>query len=158
MREIEDPVFGSLSFDASWYRPETFKFLDRQCDVRMRVEGNDEDEAIWPEQREAFRYFVENRELIATRMAEALFGYYTDIGSDLRAQLGPEVSKAAPEIANPADLNQLVEITTLVFPLVLEEGECRIGFMGSCTWDPEHGIGVVFSDGEIEVGCQDLLT
>jgi hypothetical protein len=158
MRKIEDSVFGTMKFDASWWRPETVTFLNREWDVTMRVEGNDAQESILPEQRDAFTYFLENGDLIATQMAKALFDYYTDIAPDLRAQLGATASNAVPEIHAPSGLSALVEITMLMFPLVLEPGERRIGFMGSCAWDPEHGIALVYADGEIEVGGQDLLT
>lgn len=56
------------------------------------------------------------------------------------------------------DLATHVELTGIVFQLVLRRGEQVIGFLFECDWDLENGLGVRMDGENIEVGSQDSIT
>jgi hypothetical protein len=158
MKPITDPVFGDLVFEASWVRYDQIKIFGKTYPVRLRVEGNDAEESILDEQRASYTNFRANEERLVGEAVEALFQSYLEIRPSLVSQFGPRAGELAPPLASSFELSKLVEFTTLMFPIVLEEGEQSFGLMGSCTWDPEHGIGIKVTDGDIEIGGDDLLT
>ncbi len=50
------------------------------------------------------------------------------------------------------------EINTLVIRFDFEDGIRRIGFLGECSWEVEHGLGVLIENEEvIKVGFQDIV-
>jgi hypothetical protein len=157
MKPITDTVFGDLEFEAAWVRDDQIKIFGEACPVLLLVEGNDAEESILDEQRASYTNFRANEERLLGEAVEALFRYYCEIRPSLQSQFGPRAGDLAPPLASSFELSKVVEFTTLIFPIVLEEGEQRFGLMGSCTWDPEHGIGIKVTDGDIEIGGDDLL-
>jgi len=41
---------------------------------------------------------------------------------------------------------------------MMDPGEISVGFLLECSWEPEHGLGVKFTNDEVEMGTQDILT
>ena len=157
MEPITDPVFGDLEFEAAWVRDDQMKCFGEVRPVLLLVEGNDAEESILDEQRASYTYFRAHEERLLGEVVEALFEYYCEIRPELVSQFGPSAGDLSPPLASSSELPKVVKFNTLVFPIVLEEGEQRFGIMGSCTWDPEHGVGIKVTDGEIEIGGSDLL-
>lgn len=127
-------------------------FLGRSANVEVFVEGGDESPA--DEQRTAFRLLPDS----IAKAETVVFEFYERIYQDYRAQFGMDAGARMPKVTEASELAQLVNLTGVVFPEVTHPGEITIGFLFECSWDPEHGLGVKFTNGNAEVGSQDILT
>jgi hypothetical protein len=146
MEKIIDEVFGELDFDYAWKKDHEQTIFSKTVIVEIIVEGNDEDELIRDEQRTSYREFISHNSDIISRVEEAVFEYYQEVCDD----------KGLPLIER-ADLVNKVELTGIVFPMVLDDGDISVGFLLEAECDPEHGIGVKITNGEIEASTQDLI-
>jgi hypothetical protein len=154
MDSINDSVFGELDFNGGWVREIEVAFLGVKSSVEVIVEGNDDDETIFDEQRDAFQQLPE----AIVKAEGAALAHYQSVTEDFRAQFGEQADIKMPRIQTQSELAKLVKLTGIVFPMVLDRGEVTVGFLLECSWDPEHGLGVRIVNGESEVGTQDLLT
>jgi hypothetical protein len=157
MDSCNDAVFGQLTFEFAWMREIDVPFLGQTSHVELIVEGNDEEETILDEQRICFQQYQESEADNMSRIETALFEYYQGVCDDYRYQFGADADARMPLIQSPADLFALVELTGMIFPIVMNPGEKTMGFLLECAWEPELGLGVKLTDGKIEVGGQDLL-
>lgn len=154
MDSISDTVFGELSFSGSWRRDIELTFLGVTSTVELIVEGNDDDESIVDEQRNSFTKLMDS-----IPMAEdGILAYYQRVCDDYRSRFGDDADARMPIIADKTSLSALTKLTGVVFPMVMASGEASFGFLLECSWEPEHGLGVKITNGETEVGTQDLIT
>lgn len=151
---INDSIFGDLQFNGYWMREVELKFLGNTSTVELIVEGNDEDESIYDEQRVSYQQLPN-----VIPMAESeILKFYQSVCEDYRSRFGDEAETRMPIINELSELSDLVNLTGVVFPMVMDPGEISVGFLLECSWDPEHGLGVKFTNHEFEVGTQDILT
>jgi hypothetical protein len=153
-KPIHDRAFGKLEFNGSWVREIKLTFVGMKSTVELIVEGNDENESIREEQRMSYQKLSE----IVPRAEAELFKFYESICDGFRTQFGEEADTRMPKIKENSDLAKLVKLTGVVFPMVMEAGEISVGFLLECSWDPEHGLSVKITNGEAEIGTQDILT
>jgi hypothetical protein len=128
------------------------------------------------EQERAFAHFQENQDAICAAVVAAISAYYQEQYKN-RELLTYGLSKAAIEALFPAleeveGLTRLIRFATLY---VLEgmgqwdQGGTKpetwaklnywalLGFAFSCTWDVEHGLGVLYHrDKVVQVGSSDI--
>lgn len=155
MDSINDIVFGELNYNGYWMREIELTFLGSKKLVELIVEENDDDdEIILDEQRTAFQ----NLPKAILKAEDEIFKYYQTICKEYRYQLGDQADTRMPIINKISDLSELIELTGVVFPMVLDAGDISVGFLLECPWDPEHGMGVKITNDSIEVGSQDILT
>ena len=147
-RVVIDEVFGELTFTFAWTKDVDQTFYGKNFKAGLIVDGNDEDETILEEQREAYKRFQENESEIIAKAERAVYEYYNEVCYSI----------ASPQIKE-SEIADHVELTGIVFPMVLKRGEISIGFLFEADCDPEHGIGVKIINDEIEeVSTQDILT
>jgi hypothetical protein len=154
--QLQDDLFGKLSFDLSWTGKIELPFFDQKIQYDLIVECEDDTE-IQDFQRAAFRDLLEHKELYIQRAEEAIFQYYLSICDECRERLGPGWDdKEAPIITAPNQLKKLLSKGGVILPsLDEEENVFCLGY--DCTWDTSHGVGVRFVDGMVdEVGFQDI--
>jgi hypothetical protein len=91
--------------------------------------------------------FLANWPAVRTAVLEATADYYKALYSEMIDYMGndPSVEITLPKPDGPAVVADLFRITTLH---LREDG--GIGLSGHCTWDDEHGYGVLLKDGKIE--------
>ena len=152
-----DDVFGELEFDGSWVRQIDITFFGCLENVELCVKGDDEYESIFEEQRQTYLQFLECQSEIVSKTEDAIFKYYQKIVDDYRIQFGKSADERMPQVSEKKDLARLLEVCSVIIPMVLRPGEIAIGFLFECSWDPEHGLGVKLRNGKYEVGTQDLL-
>lgn len=151
---INDAVFGKLSFNDVWVREIDLTFFGAMSTVELIVEGNDDNEAIFDEQRDSFRKLSDT----ISEVEDEILEYYQSICDDFRARFGDDADARMPIIDDKANLQKLVRLTGVVFPMVRDSSEFSVGFLLECSWDPEHGVGVKIVNDKIEAGTQDLVT
>jgi hypothetical protein len=151
---ISDEVFGELEFNGNWVWEIELPFFGVSAKVELIVEGNGEHASIFDEQREAYQQLP----VAIARAEDGIFEFYRSICDDYRSRFGNDADIRMPRINDKSELSKLVELTGVVFPMIMNSGEVSVGFLLECSWEPEHGLGVKITNGEIEVGTQDILT
>ncbi|MCA9794082.1 MAG: hypothetical protein KC910_19875 [Candidatus Eremiobacteraeota bacterium] len=143
-----------LRKDYAWVREFELQFFATPTSVELIVEGNDENESIADEQRTAFLQLGR-----AVHVAEReIYKHYLNVSDDYRARFGADANSRMPRIQSQDELGSLVKLTGIIFPMVMTPGEVTTGFLLECSWEPEAGLGVKITNGEVEVGGQDILT
>ncbi len=99
---------------------------------------------------------MEGQDVLRPRLEEALLAYYQSIVAEFRTMFFPEFLDRVPLLTTYSELARLLEPeAVIVHDDIWPQGE--IGLLFSCTWDPDHGVGVRVRDGEIiEVDTQDI--
>lgn len=150
---INDPEFGSISYQGVWYGNSLVRFLGEAHDIQLIIETDDESGSIVIGQRAAYALRAD----YISQLENVLYCYYLKIADDYRQQFSDGFQRM-PILDNVLDLNQVVKLTGIILPMVTSQEEVVIGFFLECNWDPEHGLAVKFAGSDVEVGSQDLLT
>ena len=103
----------------------------------------------------AYAFLKENESNIAKEILRAIFETYPR----LRQTYGYDeaaAKKIMPELKRPEDLRSLIGLHGVHFLKESKDGVGCVGFEFGCTWDEEHGLGVLTHKLQvIEVGSAD---
>lgn len=111
--------------------------------TQLNLEMRDEKQpSASPEQAVAFQYLLDNQEEIRDAILQAIFDTYPK----WQQELGYDEDEAAqfmPDLANATHLKSLMGLSWLHILKVHKEGAAYVGFEFGCTWEDEHGLGVL---------------
>jgi hypothetical protein len=125
--------------------------------ARLSVTSPDEEGPAppTPAQAAALRFLLDNDRAVTDAVLRAIFATYPT----LREQYGYDEDEAAellPAISSPAELKRLVGFHTIHLLEVEKDGMAYVGIEGGCSWDEEHGVGVMTHGARIvELGGAD---
>jgi hypothetical protein len=103
-----------------------------------------------PDQARAFRHLLENQSAIRDAVLGAIFAEYPGL-----EEIYGEFSEM-PTIGRPEELLGLIGLSIVHILPIARDGLTSIGFEFGCTWDEEHGLGVLTQNGRVlEVGAAD---
>ena len=106
-------------------------------------------------QVKAYQCLKEHEEAVARSVRKAIFDLYTQKLCAEYREAGVE-EEFAPEIGSPDELRTLIGLTTVHVLGIAKSKVAYIGFEFGCTWDDEHGIGVMtHKERIVEVGGAD---
>src|SRR5262245_52042680 len=107
-----------------------------------------------PGQARAFQYLLDHEAAIRDAVLRAVLDEYPAM-QDSFGYDGEEAD-LMPDIQNPEQLRSLIGLSKIHVLTVTREALAYVGFEFGCTWDPEHGLGVMtHADRVIEVGGAD---
>lgn len=155
----QDEVFGELTLAVAdlWKRPIDLPFLGAVRRVRLGI-CIDEEDGIEPQQVQAYRAFMKRTDEYMRKAENAILKYYRSVCDDYRADMGIEAAddEKVPLIKSVDELTKLVTLQGVHFNYGHDEPTW--GLLCDCTWEEEHGLGVLFEKGKItEVGFQDVV-
>lgn len=101
-----------------------------------------------PEQANALRYLLENEETIRDAIVLAVFEEYPARRADLTGQ-GFVDEAEMPALERPEQLKAFIGLSTVHVLRVVLVDAAYVGFELGCTWDEEHGLGVMTHQGRI---------
>jgi hypothetical protein len=112
--------------------------------ARLVVASPDNDAKLPPtsEQADAYRYLLAHEEAIRDAVLGEIFAEYDDV----RESYGydeEEAEELMPAIERPEQLRSLIGLSTVHVLRVHYDGLAYVGFEFGCTWDEEHGLGVM---------------
>src|SRR5262249_24287265 len=113
-------------------------------------------------QERGFLDFLKNRDRVCQRVIDAIFDHYVGHWGDWRTtrEPGQEFSSEdvlIPELSDREGLKRLIRFEALSLLATPEDAPAILGFCLDCTWDPEHGLGVLVRGGKvIEIGENDI--
>jgi hypothetical protein len=155
MERTTDSAFGQLELEEDydrWLRDYEIDVFSRKHKVVLIVEGNDGENQIYPEQRNAFERLERNKEAIVHELEKSLFAYYRS-----EASRTPEFFEGLPIARSIEELTQLLELRWIRFPMVYDKGQILYGFLFDCSWDQEHGLAARYDNKALSIGQQDIL-
>jgi Leucine-rich repeat (LRR) protein len=99
-------------------------------------------------QEAAYAQFLQHRDAICQGVLRAVFEYYQAHWGSWRSG-DPTYDQGLPELHAAEGLNRVIRLTDL---FVFDDGTAAnalLGFCFDCTWDGEHGLGVLVRDGRV---------
>ena len=151
----KDEVFGELTHVVAdlWDRPIDLPFLGAVRSVRLSVRI-DEEHGIEPQQVKAYRDFVKRTDEYMAKAERAILKYYPSAREDMDIEADDD--ETMPLIRSVGELAKLVTLEGVHFNYACDVP--TFGLLCECTWDEEHGVGVLFERGKVtEVGPQDVV-
>lgn len=101
------------------------------------------------EQIAAYSFLKSNDESIAEAILNRIFDEYPVMRERYTDFLGDSLAEDMPEIQRPDDLKSLVGLSSVHFHRTSKAGLAYVGFALGCTWDIEHGLGVMMHKNRI---------
>jgi hypothetical protein len=107
------------------------------------------------EQVRAFQLLLDNERDVAGSVLRAIFTAYPGL-RDHYGYDDEEAAELTPEVERAEQLRTLIGLSHVHILNVAKDGIMYIGFEFGCTWDDEHGLGVMtHRDRVVEVGGAD---
>jgi hypothetical protein len=121
--------------------------------VRINVSpSNNETAPPSLEQIRSFQHFLDNQMTISESVLKAIFAEYPAF-----QDFFGEDDLLMPRIHQPEDLKKLIGLSTIHVLSIPKDGFTGIGFEFGCSWDQEHGLGVLAHKGNVlVVGAAEL--
>jgi hypothetical protein len=114
-------------------------------------------------QERAFRHFRDNEDLICNRVLDAIFALYQGTWASYRGTADPGTGDDSveelriPELHARDELRRVIRLEFLTLADIPQTDVALLGFCFACTWDGEHGLGVLVRAGNVlEVGENDI--
>jgi hypothetical protein len=98
-----------------------------------------------PEQAAAYRYLVDQEKGVHNSVLQAIFNAYPTLTADLGLdeEDSEEAEALASDIDRPDRLRELIGLCIVHLLPISREGLAYTGFEFGCTWEEEHGLGVL---------------
>lgn len=107
-------------------------------------------------QLELVSRFNDREEWLRQDVYHAILDHYLEVADELREQFGREHLHLVPSIDSIDQLKELI-IPAGVYIGELEPEKEAVGLLFECTWDGEHGLGVLLNNWKVkEVGLQEV--
>lgn len=104
----------------------------------------------------AYKFLTEHQEKIKNAILISLFAEYQDIQADYGYK-GDEKNAFMPDISVTDDFKRLIGLANVHLLNVEKEGFGYVGYEFGCTWDGEHGLGIMtHKDRIIKIGGADI--
>ena len=144
--QSRDGVYGSLSSQEK---------SDGTCRLDTGGDMADDDPRIREYHVRAFEYLTQHQEEIKNKVLDALLVEYKQL-QELYGYEGDEKEEFMPDITHSSEFSSLIGLSAVHLMNVEKEGVGYVGFEFGCTWDEEHGLGIMtYKDRVIKVGEAD---
>lgn len=141
MAEVDDPVLGRIRLEHHWWEcARHIPFLDATLDVRVDpdLRGGD----VTDKQRQVYRSIMQLPAATQTRMEGPIFANYLKIREEVEDDTMPDIPAAAAIWSH-------LDLRAIHIPRHRASKHSYFFVEAECTWEPEHGLEVLFRDGAI---------
>lgn len=108
-------------------------------------------------QSDALAFQLQQGEQVIDAVLAALRPYYGELRPRYLDFLGPEADRLMPVAENSEQLRELIDLRQVHVHSWAREGIAYVGLQFGCTWDQEHGFGVLMhKDRVVEIGSADV--
>lgn len=137
--------YGSISSDDP---------SDGVVTIAFAPEGRDES-PLTKQERASVQWLLDHEAEVASAVLDGLLAEYPRLQRDYGYE-GAERETYMPDVSSKQDFRHLIGLHEVHVHQVLKEGLPYVGFEFGCTWDGEHGLGVlVHGTRVVEVGGAD---
>jgi hypothetical protein len=114
--------------------------------VSVAIPGDDDEPETPPpptvEQAKAYQHLKDNQDAIAAAVLQAIAKEYPTLQESYGYE-DDEAEELMPDITKPEDLRNLIGLGIVHVLAAAKKGAAYVGFEFGCTWDEEHGLGVL---------------
>ena len=127
---------------------------DGTVEIVFAPEGRDAS-PLTPAERSSVQWLLDNQSDVSEAVKAAIFRQYPELQAiDGNPPAG--TSPHMPPLTSPEDLKGLVGLYAINVHQISKAGSPYLGFEFGCTWDDDHGLGVLMHGLEVvEVGGSD---
>jgi hypothetical protein len=141
MREVDDPIVGRIRLDRfGWECERHVPFLDATLQVRIDPEQRGGD--VTDRQRLVYRSVMQIPAATQTLMEAPIFANYLKIRDLVE-------DDTMPDIAEADGIWSHLDLRAIRIPRHRASKHSYFFVEAECTWEPEHGLEVLFRDGGI---------
>jgi len=102
-------------------------------------------------------FLLEHEEQVYSAVLAALRPYYEEMRPQYLSFLGSESGTLMPPVGTSAELSHLIDLRHVHIHPWTKDGIGYFGLQFACTWDQEHGLGVMMCrDRVVSVGSADV--
>jgi hypothetical protein len=129
---------------------------DSPSDGVVKIYAPDRDESPPTEQdRASVQWLLDHEAEVASAVLKGLLAEYPRLQEDYGYE-GAERETYMPDVSSAEDFRQLIGLHNVHVHQLLKEGPPYVGYEFGCTWDEEHGLGVLMHGMRVvEVGGAD---
>jgi len=125
------------------------KHADSENATAMEVAGP------YPEQHTAYEHFLANERTIVHSVLTKIAEYYVQNWSEYFRDDGAD-DALVDHVGTFAGIQETLEVTQLIIHNKFKDGAAYIGLGFNCSWEQEHGVGVLLHlDRIVDVGGED---
>ncbi|MCA9027310.1 MAG: hypothetical protein KDA86_19025 [Planctomycetaceae bacterium] len=154
LNSLDLPPFPPMDWDdCDWWVGEIS--LSFGSSVGLNVTPFDPTKSRLPStaQSDALAFQLNNGQRVFAAVLDALWAYYQRIRPRYIDYLGSDVDQLMPALDNPEALMRLIDLRQVHVHPSEKSGIAHVGLQFGCTWDIEHGLGVMMhNDRVVELG------
>jgi hypothetical protein len=137
--------YGSISSDSP---------SDGSVTITFAPEGRDES-PLTEQERAIVQWLLDHEAEMAPAVLEGLLAEYPGLQQDYGYE-GAERETYMPDLSSTEDFRRLIGLYGVHVHQLLKEGLPYLGYEFGCTWDDEHGLGILMHGSRVvEVGGAD---
>jgi hypothetical protein len=108
-------------------------------------------------QRQAMTFQLEHGQEVFAAVLKALQTYYAKMRPRYLSFLGSQADSLMPTVQSEKELSRLIDLRHVHVHPWIKDGVGYVGLQFGCTWDQEHGFGVLMHrDRVVTVGSADV--
>ena len=114
-------------------------------EVRLSISSPTEKTITAPSKAQfnGYRYLLQHGESVRDKVLQAIFDAYPDWKAQLKDFLGDDLEHLMPTLTTPLELRALIGLSTVHILSEAKDEHAFVGFEFGCTWEEEHGLGVM---------------
>jgi hypothetical protein len=177
-KKRKHPVFGEIKWEyEAWFGKVRIDYFARFDNLAVAPQPTSKPRKEWrvfelaihdvsgdgplQSQIEAFKYLISNELAISQAVSHAILEYYSANCEEWRSARRPLsksfTEKTVPRVLTLEKLKRLVCLLDVHVHESSKDGFSFVGFGFECSWDEEHGVGVLTHKGAIvDVGQMDI--
>ncbi len=129
--------------------------LNGVYDLDISCNMGEDDQIITQEQIAAYNYVIENQNNIRDSIITGLMKAYPEMQSEYDFD-EDEAEELMPDIRDREDFKKLIGLYRVHILNVFKNGIAYTGYEFDCSWEEEHGLGVMmYQDKIVEIGGVD---
>lgn len=129
---------------------------DGGATLHVRPPDEDARRPPGPEQAAAFRWLMEHEGRVQRAVLDAVFRAYPELREGVTFGDDELDARWLPAIERPEELRRLMGLSHVHVHDIARDGVAYVGYELGCTWDDEHGVGVLtHRDRVVAVGQAD---
>jgi hypothetical protein len=156
--KLDLPPFPTMDWsDCDWWEGVIDLAIGRDAD--LNVTPYDPEASRYPSESQAaaLRFNLEHGDRVTDAVLMATRQYYDEIRPRYVDFLGADVGELMPVLSDANELRELIDLAHVHIHPWTTAGIAYVGLQFSCTWDREHGLGVMMHrDRVVDIGGADV--
>lgn len=148
-----------FEYKNSWILSVDVAFYGRKQPLNICVDGEGDVNDFEDEQKKVLNFLKNNLNHVLSILESKIFQYYTFNHNGIESSLAENKRlKNAPYVSSKLAMSELVVLKSIIVPYCFDPEKIEFGVVLDCSWDPSHGLGVLFQNFEyLEIGSFDII-